>query len=50
MLSFRGMILKPDGSACFETSRSGSRRDAAAVGTDAGQELKGRGGPDFFLS
>jgi hydroxymethylbilane synthase len=50
IVSFRGMILKPDGSACFETSRSGNRRDAAAIGTDAGQELKGRGGPDFFLS
>jgi hydroxymethylbilane synthase len=49
-LSFRGMILKPDGSQSFETSRSGSRGEAAALGTDAGQELKSRGGPDFFLS
>jgi hydroxymethylbilane synthase len=50
MLTFRGMILKPDGSQCFETSRSGNRRDATALGTDAGRELKSRGGPDFFLS
>jgi hydroxymethylbilane synthase len=49
-LAFRGMIFKPDGSQCFETSRSGNRRDAAALGTDAGQELKSRGGTDFFLS
>jgi hydroxymethylbilane synthase len=49
-LNFRGMILKPDGSRFFETSRSGNRRDAAAIGTDAGEELKSRGGPDFFLS
>ena len=49
-LSFRGMILKPDGSQSFETSRTGNWRDAAAIGTDAGQELKSRGGPDFFLS
>lgn len=49
-LDFRGMILKPDGSQCFETSRSGNRRDATALGTDAGRELKGRGGADFFLS
>jgi hydroxymethylbilane synthase len=42
------MILKPDGSNSFETMRSGNRRDAAAIGTDAGQELKQRGGPDFF--
>jgi hydroxymethylbilane synthase len=49
-LNFRGMILRPDGSQFFETSRSGNRRDAAAIGTDAGQELKDRGGADFFLS
>lgn len=50
VLTFRGMILKPDGSQCFETSRSGNRRDATALGMDAGQELKSRGGADFFLS
>jgi hydroxymethylbilane synthase len=49
-LSFRGMILKPDGSEFFETSRTGNRSDAAAIGKDAGQELKSRGGADFFLS
>jgi hydroxymethylbilane synthase len=47
-LNFRGMILKPDGSKSFETMRSGNRREAAAIGTEAGQELKERGGPDFF--
>ena len=46
---FRGMILKPDGSKYFETTRHGNRRNAAAIGTEAGQELKERGGPDFFL-
>src|SRR3954451_1323538 len=50
ILSFRGMIFKPDGSQCFETSRSGNRCDATALGTNAGQELKSRGGADFFLS
>jgi hydroxymethylbilane synthase len=49
-LDFRGMILRPDGSQSFATSRSGNRRDAAALGTDAGQELKSRGGSNFFLS
>jgi hydroxymethylbilane synthase len=49
-LSFRGMIFKPDGSQCFETSRRGHRRDTVALGTDAGRELKSRGGADFFLS
>jgi hydroxymethylbilane synthase len=50
VLTFRGMILKPDGSQVFETSREGNRRDAAALGTDAGKELKAQGGDDFFLS
>ena len=47
-LRFRGMILKPDGSEAFETTRSGTRSDAAALGADAGRELKTRGGAGFF--
>jgi hydroxymethylbilane synthase len=47
-LSFRGMILRPDGSEACETSRAGSRRDAAALGADAGTELKRRAPSDFF--
>jgi len=47
-LRFRGMILRPDGSAAFETSRSGSRKDAVALGADAGAELKARAPADFF--
>lgn len=47
-LRFRGMILKPDGSEAFETTRSGMRGDAAALGADAGRELKTRGGAGFF--
>lgn len=47
-MEFRGLILKPDGSQWFETTRSGARSDAAALGADAGRELKGRGGADFF--
>jgi hydroxymethylbilane synthase len=35
-ISFRGMILRPDGSEAFETSRAGHRRDAIALGADAG--------------
>jgi hydroxymethylbilane synthase len=48
ILSFRGMILKPDGSQSFATSRRGNRADAKALGTDAGHELKHQGGADFF--
>ncbi len=47
-LRFRGMILRPDGSEFFETSRAGARRDAAALGADAGSELKGRAPANFF--
>jgi hydroxymethylbilane synthase len=47
-LSFRGMILRPDGSEVFETSRAGSRRDAVALGADAGAELKRCAPSDFF--
>jgi len=48
-LRFRGMILKPDGSEAFETTRTGSRAQAADLGADAGRELKGKAGPDFFV-
>ena len=47
---FRGLIAKPDGSAAFETSREGSTADAAALGADAGHELKRRAGADFFAA
>jgi hydroxymethylbilane synthase len=47
-LSFRGMILRPNGAEAFETSRTGSRKDAVALGADAGAELKRRAPPDFF--
>ena len=42
------MIVKPDGSEAFETARSGPVSDAERLGGDAGRELKGRAGPDFF--
>lgn len=47
-LRFRGMVVKPDGSEAFEASREGNVRDAEELGADAGAELKGRAGPDFF--
>jgi hydroxymethylbilane synthase len=47
-VSFRGMILRPDGNETFETSRAGNRRDAVALGADAGAELKRRAPADFF--
>lgn len=47
-MEFRGMILRPDGSETHQTSRAGPRRDAARLGADAGNELKGRAAPGFF--
>jgi hydroxymethylbilane synthase len=49
-LCFRGMILRPDGSEFFETTRNGARRDAAALGADAGAELKARAPANFFAA
>lgn len=36
-LVFRGLIAKPDGSAVFETTRSGSPSEGVAMGKDAGE-------------
>ena len=49
VVSFRGMIVKPDGSAALEVVRAGRRAEAAALGADAGEELKRRAGSDFFV-
>ncbi|MBX9774012.1 MAG: hydroxymethylbilane synthase [Xanthobacteraceae bacterium] len=47
-VQFRGLIAKPDGSASFDTSREGAMGEGAALGADAGAELKQRAGPNFF--
>jgi hydroxymethylbilane synthase len=47
-LRFAGLVARPDGSACLETAREGASSDAAALGADAGRELKRRAGPNFF--
>ena len=46
---FQGLVAKPDGSDAIEVSRQGRRDDAAALGADAGQEIKKRAGADFFV-
>jgi hydroxymethylbilane synthase len=46
---FRGLIAKTDGSDAIEASRQGRRTDAAALGADAGHEIKTRAGADFFV-
>lgn len=48
VLQFRGLIVKPDGSAAHETSVAGSRKDAVTIGADAGQALRQYAGEGFF--
>ena len=47
-LYLRGLIAKPDGSNLIATTRNGPASDAEAMGHEAGEELKRRGGPGFF--
>ncbi|MDE2227745.1 MAG: hydroxymethylbilane synthase [Alphaproteobacteria bacterium] len=47
-LALDAAIARPDGGALHRTHRDGLAGDAAALGRDAGAELKTRGGPGFF--
>lgn len=47
-LNFKGLVAKPDGSVLYETSRTGKQADNLAIGTDAGEELRGKMGENFF--
>jgi hydroxymethylbilane synthase len=47
-LQFHGLILRPDGSEAQETACGGSRKDATAIGAEAGRELKRLAPSDFF--
>jgi hydroxymethylbilane synthase len=49
-LSFRGIIVKPDGSAAHEVTLNGAASDAETIGRNAAAELARLGGPDFFAS
>ena len=48
-LEIRGLVLRPDGSESIEVVRRGSKGDAAALGREAGLDLRARM-PDGFLS
>ena len=47
-LHLRTLIATTDGSIIHRTERKGNATDAESMGTDAGQELKARGGDHFF--
>lgn len=47
-ITFRGIIVTPDGSESHRVERNGAVSDAAVIGREAGEELARRGGPNFF--
>jgi hydroxymethylbilane synthase len=47
-LTFRGMIVKPDGSEAHAVERQGSTADGTTIGRDAAADLARRGGSGFF--
>ncbi|WP_346909273.1 hydroxymethylbilane synthase [uncultured Roseibium sp.] len=47
-ISFRGTVLKPDGSEVHSIAREGSVVDATMIGREAGEALKAMAGPDFL--
>ncbi|WP_137388466.1 hydroxymethylbilane synthase [Rhodoligotrophos defluvii] len=47
-ISFRGMVLAPDGSSAYEVERHGSAADAVSLGQDAAQEILRDAGKAFF--
>jgi len=47
-IKFSGLIITPDGRHQHAISIDGNRRDAAALGTRAGQDVRTRAGTTFF--
>lgn len=47
-LSFKGLILTPDGTQSYATEAAGPAADAARIGAQAGAEVRARAGEDFF--
>ena len=49
-LSFRGMLLTPDGADCRDVSSNGAVSDAFRIGDEAGLKLLSEAGPHFFAA
>jgi hydroxymethylbilane synthase len=47
-IRLRGLIVRPDGTETHEIERRSPAADAAALGRDAGDELRAAAGPGFF--
>jgi hydroxymethylbilane synthase len=48
LIKFSGLIITPDGRNQHSITIDGHRRDAAALGTRAGQDIRARAGSSFF--
>ena len=48
VLRLRALVARPDGTALWRAERRGPRADAAAMGRDAGAELRGRADAGIF--
>ena len=49
-LELAARVVAPDGSACFDATRSGPQAQAEALGRDAAAELRDRAGEAFFAA
>lgn len=47
-IHFSGLLLSPDGTEGYSTTREGLRSEASALGADAARELRERAGEKFF--
>lgn len=47
-LHFSGLVAKPDGSQIYRIESSGDPKDAAKIGTEAGEQIKRDAGIEFF--
>ncbi|MCM0018883.1 MAG: hydroxymethylbilane synthase [Tagaea sp.] len=48
-LRLDGLVVRPDGTGLLTTFREGNVADAEILGQDAGEELKRRAGPGYFV-
>ena len=47
-LIFNGLVIKPDGSQCYQVASEGPVDDAIRIGEEAGSMLKAKAGAGFF--
>jgi hydroxymethylbilane synthase len=47
-LSFKGLIITPDGTIWHEIAAEGDAANAAAIGRQAGADIRAKAGPQFF--